>query len=111
MFKWFRWGIEFITNIFLSAIDKRKSPINLSYNKNILIGKNTDRVYATLTCEKELDENTQKILIDKFNDYLYNSRRKYQNLILTNYRDFGRKRISFDDVYKICTKILENING
>ena len=102
---------KFITNIFLSAIDKRKSPINLSYNKNILIGKNTDRVYATLTCEKELDENTQKILIDKFNDYLYNSRRKYQNLILTNYRDFGRKRISFDDVYKICTKILENING
>ena len=57
-----------------------------------MIGKNTDRVYATLTCEKELDENTQKILIDKFNDYLYNSRRKYQNLMVKNQQDNENKK-------------------
>ena len=78
---------DFITNIFLTALDKRSEKICLSYNENTYFGKDTDRIYATLTCKEELSAEKQ-------------------NLILTNYRDFGRKRISFDDVYKICTMLL-----
>ena len=100
---------KFKTNIFLSALDKRGNPINLSFKEECYIGKNTDRMYATLVCEKEIPREKQLILIERVNSFLNNERKKYGNLILTNYRDFGRKRISFDDIYKICTKIYEGL--
>lgn len=98
----------FLTNIFLTALDKRNELINLKYNEDIFYGKDTDRIYATLICKRQLSEEEQRSLIDNFNNFLLKERDSYQNLILTNYRDFGRKRISFDDVYKICTMLLEN---
>lgn len=99
---------ENITNIFLQGLDDRNNPISLKYDTNIYIGKDTDRVFATLYCKQKIDEETQKYIINEFNNFLHNNRIKYNNLILTNYRDFGRKRISFDDVYKICSMILLN---
>lgn len=95
-----------ITNIFLQGLDDRKNLISLYYNTETYIGKNTDRVFATLYCKQKLDENIQKQIIEEFNLFLNSNRKKYNNLILTNYRDFGRKRISFDDAYKICSMIL-----
>ena len=94
-----------ITNIFVNCLDKRKEKISASYNTETYFGKDTDRIFATLCCTKKLSENEQKLLIEKFNEFLNNERKKYNNLILTNYRDFGRKRISLDDVYKIFTKL------
>lgn len=99
---------KYMTNIFLTALDKRNSSINLSYNENHFFGKETDRIYATLVCEKELSEEEQKNLIERFNNYLNKKRREYNNLILTNYRDFNRKRIGFEDVYKILTQLYFN---
>ena len=96
----------FITNIYLTALDKRKELINLSYNENTYYGKNTDRIYATLTCSQEISTEKQNEIIEKFNSFLRQKRNEYHNMILTNYRDYGRKRISFDDVYKICTMLF-----
>lgn len=94
------------TDLFLTALDKRKEKINISFNKKHYIGKKSDRIFATLSCKFILSEEEQLELANKFNSYLNTEREKYNNLILTNYRDFGRKRISFEDVYKICTMIL-----
>lgn len=69
---------NFITNIYLTAIDKRTEPINLKYKKDVYYGKCTDRVYATLTCKKELSIEEQKNLIDDFNNFLNNNRNKYK---------------------------------
>lgn len=100
-------GIEpqYKTNIFLSAIDKRDSFLGLSYNVIEYYGKNTDRVYATLTCSKELSIQKQKTLIDNFNKQINEYRKIYANLLFTNYRDYNRKRVEFDFVYRYLTKL------
>lgn len=101
---------KYITKIFLEALDTRKKKISLSIVDEVFIGKNTDRVYATLVADKELNLETQQMIVDKFNSFLNQNREEYMNLILTNYRDFGRKRICFDDVFKLCTKFLEEVD-
>lgn len=72
-------------------------------------GISTDRVYATLVSNKFLSEKEQKELVDKFNQTLNSKRDEYFNLILTNYRDYNRKRIGFDFAYKLCSNILSQI--
>jgi hypothetical protein len=50
-------------------------------------------------------------LVEKFNKFLDERRKKYNSLFLTNYReskDIARKRISFDLVYLIVGYLLEN---
>ena len=51
------------------------------------------------------------MIIEKFNDFLEDHRKKYNSLFLTNYReskDIARKRISFELVYSIVEYILDN---
>lgn len=97
-----------ITNIFVNCIDKKNEKLGLSYNTNTYYGKDTDRVFATLRYPaKNLSEKEQKDLIKKFNNFILNKRKN--PLLFTNYRDNGRKRISFEDVYKICTGLIEGI--
>ena len=58
-----------------------------------------------------IDENKQIELVEKFNKFLDERRKKYNSLFLTNYReskDIARKRISFDLVYLIVGYLLEN---
>ena len=67
------------------------------------------RSYATLIIEPKITKEQQLRLIDNFNNFLNEKRELYYSLFLTNYRDKYRKRISFDLVYNICYKILEDI--
>jgi hypothetical protein len=58
-----------------------------------------------------IDEHKQRELVEKFNNFLDERRKKYNSLFLTNYReskDIARKRISFDLVYLIVGYLLEN---
>lgn len=80
--------------VFLTGIDKRKEKINFSL-KEPYKGKKTDRVYATFCFNYSFNEEEQKQIVQKANDILNSYREKYNNLFLTNYRDFGRKRLSF----------------
>ena len=71
----------------------------------------TARTYATLVIEPAINENKQRELVEKFNKFLDERRKKYNSLFLTNYReskDIARKRISFDLVYLIVGYLLEN---
>lgn len=96
---------SYLTSMFLTALDKRNEPINLSYNGEPYYGKNTDRIYATIITRERISDDTERALIESFNSFLKENRLRYKNMILTNYRDFGRKRISFDDAYKILTML------
>ena len=105
------------TNIVAKCIDDNgNSKICLFYSEDTSkyidnTPNQTARTYAMLVIEPVLNEERQRGLIVKFNDYLEASREKYHSLFLTNYReskDIARKRISFDLVYKIIKHILEN---
>lgn len=100
---------KYITNIFLKSIDSRTQRFALSYNENTFVGKDTDRTFATLTSDINLSADQQKSLINEFNNFVNSNRDKYNNLLFTTFRDFGRKRISLSSVYKICTYLLNNI--
>ena len=63
-------------------------------------------MYATLDCAADLSEEQQRVLIEKVNIELNKLRDKYGNLLFTNYRDNNRKRVSFDFIYKLCSKNL-----
>ena len=107
------------TNILVKCIDDNiKNKIGLSYvsNDDIYIDdtpNQTARTYATLIIEPSINQDKQKILVNKFNKFLDEYRKKYNSLFLTNYReskDIARKRISFDLVYLIVEHILDNFD-
>lgn len=92
------------TKIFVSCLDKRRTPIYAAVS-NVYYGSKSDRIFATLKCAENIPLERQEELCERFNRFLEDGRAKYGNLILTNYRDFGRKRISLDDVYRIMTML------
>lgn len=100
---------DYITNIKLYALDTRNERIRLEFEPNHYEGKNTDRVYATLTCKDKLTEGQEKKLIQEFNLQLENFRKQYCDLSMTNYRDYNRKRISFTFCYQLLSKIYKEI--
>lgn len=105
------------TNILVKCIDdneNNKISLSIVNDDNIYIDNTpnlSSRTYATLIIKPEIDVEKQLKLVDKFNEFLNNYRKKYNSLFLTNYReskDIARKRISFDLVYSIVQYILEN---
>lgn len=96
------------TNLVLKCIDDAE-PISLKYKDDIYIDTTANqsaRTYATLIIEPSIDEVAQKKLANDFNIFLNYQRNKYNSLFLTNYREFGRKRISFELCYLIVNHIL-----
>ena len=100
---------HFATNIFLTTLDTRSSKINVKLlpDGEFFSGKISDRIYASLTCSIELDKDLQEKIINDFNNEINDIRKKYNNLIFSNYRDFGRKRVGFDFCYKFLSMILD----
>lgn len=98
---------DYITNIKLYALDTRTERIRVEFNPEHYIGKNTDRVYATLTCKNQLTEEQEKFLVAEFNKQIEAFRKQYYDLSLTNYRDYNRKRIGFTFAYQLLSKIYQ----
>ena len=97
----------YLTNIIVDTIDTKRSIIGARWDFDGYVGKQSDRAYCRLICDKELTERQQKWLIDCFNLYIEHIRLTTHDLILTNYRDWNRKRIGFDTVYLIMSALLE----
>jgi len=98
--------------LFLRAIDsKNGKKIQLEdirkYNILGLIGKNTSRNMAHIIFGQKIPINEQEKLMQEFNQELNRNRRKYFSFFLTNFRDNGRKRISFDFTYKFLNYLYE----
>lgn len=107
------------TNILVKCIDdndNNKIGLSIVNDKDIYIDETpnqSSRTYATLVIEPKIDIEKQKQIVNKFNIFLEEYRKKYNSLFLTNYReskDIARKRISFDLVYSITEYILDNIS-
>ena len=105
---------EEISNILLKTIDDKNELGAIIIEDNEIIIDNTDnlsmRSYASLVIIPMIDINLQRILVEKFNEYLKVNREKYNSLFLTNYRENKRKRISFELAFKIFGNLLENLN-
>ncbi len=98
--------------LLLKAIDdKNGKKIQIEdirkYNIKALVGKNTSRTFAHLIFEKDLTIQEQLDLMEKFNQELEKNRQRYYSLFLTNFRDNGRKRISFTFAYKLLNYIYQ----
>jgi len=72
-----------------------------------LVGKNTSRNMAHIIFGQEIPVEEQKELMQEFNIKLNQNRKKYFSFFLTNFRDNGRKRISFDFTYKFLNYLYE----
>lgn len=98
-----------ITKMKLYALDTRTEKIRLTYGEEPYIGKKSDRTYLTFTTKRNFTDEQQMQLVEEFNAQLNTERDKYHNLILTNYRDWNRKRISFTFAYKLLSKIVREL--
>jgi len=98
--------------LFLRAIDsKNGKKIQLEnirdYNILGLVGKNSSRNMAHLIFKKEVSQKEQRELMEEFNKKLNTNRERYFSFFLTNFRDNGRKRISFNFVYKFLNYLYD----
>lgn len=103
------------SKIFLRAIDTGSLDGRISLSiQDEFYGNTTDRTFATLVLDKEYSIEIQEKICLLFNELIENFRKEYNSLFLTNFRNstslYARKRIGFDDVYKIVSYIIiENI--
>ena len=103
--------------ILLKAIDTgtEKGKVCLEnikrYDIDCLVSKDTSRHMVYLIFQNKVSITEQKQIIEVFNKEINEMRDKYSSLFLTNYRDNGRKRISFDFVYKFINYVyFDKIN-
>ena len=108
------------TNILVKCIDdnaKHQLGLSIVSNDELYIDETpnlSSRTYASLIITPSIDNEKQKKLVDKFNSFLADYRKRYHSLFLTNYReskDIARKRISFELVYQISHYILDVIDS
>lgn len=91
------------TKINIVCIDKKNEPLHFYYSEKPYYGKDSDRNIATLSCDYDLEDNLQKEIIKEANSVIQKVREEYNNIILTNFRDRNRKRISFQEAYQIAS--------
>lgn len=91
------------TKINIVCIDKKNEPLHFYYSESPYYGKDSDRNIATLSCNYDLEDNLQKEIIKTANSIIQKARKDYNNIILTNFRDRNRKRISFQEAYQIAS--------
>ena len=101
-------GMSPNTNILLKCIDDT-TLICATIVANVYYDETKNRSarsYATLTISPHLTMDEQRRLTCLFNSFMAKKRAKYHSLFLTNYRENGRKRISFDLAYRIIGYLL-----
>jgi hypothetical protein len=98
------------TNITLYAVDSgtKEGRIRLVIHDEPYFGKQTDRVFCTITSPNRL--NNESEICEKFNTKLEELRDEYNSLFLTNYREstkhYSRKRISFKQAFCLLNQII-----
>lgn len=107
------------TNILVKCIDdnaKNQLGLSIVSSDDLYIDETpnlSSRTYASLIITPSINDAKQKKLVEKFNSFLADNRKRYHSLFLTNYReskDIARKRISFDLVYQIVEHILDSLD-
>jgi len=97
------------TNLIVHCIDTSQ-PIHMQWTENVYIDNTPNlscRSFLTPIIEPAITEQQQHELVLLFNNFINENRTKYHSLFLTNYRENGRKRISFELIYTIISYLLE----
>jgi hypothetical protein len=100
--------------ILLKAIDTGTSEGRIcledirKYGCDGLVSIKTSRNQINLIFPKTVSVSDQERLIELFNMELDAKRREYDSLFMTNYRDKGRKRISFNFAYNFINYLYFN---
>lgn len=104
------------TRILVKCIDDGDLPeqrIRASIQDDDLFSDTTpntsNRSYATLVILPEISLEQQETLVAEFNRFFNEQRDKYHSLFLTSFREFSRKRVSFELVYRIFDYLLSKI--
>lgn len=94
------------SNIYVNCLDSSKNTISASIVSEVFFDrtqKKSERSKASLNIFPEIDIETQTVVVMKFNEILSEYRKKYRSLFLNSYREYARKRISFDLVYNLIS--------
>lgn len=78
------------------------------YGIDAFVSIKTSRNQIGLIFSDEITLSEQEKLIPLFNKVLNEKRNEYESLFMTNFRDKGRKRISFDFAYNLLNFIYFN---
>jgi hypothetical protein len=102
------------TRLYLHALDdgiEKRIHLEFVTDREMYIGKESDRSYCSLSIHPPLQDEMQRLLADRFNRYLEKKRTEYHSMFLTNYREsreFARKRISFQLAYEIINYLISH---
>ena len=75
------------------------------YGVSCLVSKPTSRHMIQIIFEKDIPIQEQERLIHLFNETIGDLRKNTFSLFLTNYRDKGRKRVSFEFAYRLLNHL------
>lgn len=102
------------TLLYLHALDdgiQKRIHLEFVTDRDLYIGKESDRSYCSLSIHPPLQHEMQRLLADRFNRFLEKKRKEYHSMFLTNYREsreFARKRISFQLAYEIINYLISH---
>ena len=97
---------QFLTHIKIYTIDPNMKAI---YDNEPKINLLTDRSFINIVSSLELNEDEEKYIIKKFNEILLFYRNKYNSLFMSSYREFSRKRLSFNLIYIWLENIINEL--
>ena len=95
------------THIKVSLLDYNMKAF---YVDNPTDDKETDRAFMTICVNKNLNTEDEHKIIDSFNETLDRIRNETHSLLLTSYREFDRKRLTFTEAGHIIKYIIGKLN-
>lgn len=97
---------QYLSHIKILTLDPNMKAI---YDENPKLNLNTDRSLINIVSSIELTQDEEKFIIKKFNNTLLNYREKYNSLFMSSYREFSRKRLSFNLIYIWLKNIINEL--
>ena len=98
-------SIMIISDIKVSLLDPKIEAFIDVNNKNIQ-DKSTDRAYMRLCFNKRFTIEQEKQICKLFNEHIEKLRNETYSLVMTSYREYSRKRLSFEEVYTIMKYVI-----
>lgn len=96
-----------VSNIKVSLLDPNMKAYIEPYDN--IEDKNTDRAFMRLCFNHQFTNEQEMKIVELFNDYLAKVRESTYSLIFTSYREYSRKRLSFEEVYEIMNYIINSL--
>lgn len=100
---------EIPTHISVSLIDGKGEDIHAFWNSEPKEHKHTDRAYINIVLDKKTYEKIdEEKVIEIFNKTLKKLREETHSLVLTSYREFRRKRLTFEEAFHLIRYAIES---